>query len=552
MTAHPETMVGGGISPTEGPTRFGDLLLEWAQRTPYAPAWDAGGSPGTYRELAELVSRASRALMGLGVRRGDRVVMQSTPRLEFWVTFLAVANIGAVWVGLDPKFRIGEMREVIARTEPSVVIGLDSFEGRDYTRDLETIMGDTRNHGRLVTFGAQEQQWLSFLSGSFSVPEERLTASRAEVQPTDPLMIVFTSGTTGHPKGAVISHRGLLFSARQAWPTRKPEQAFGTVMNLPINHVGAFCLICAPALDAGGLLVFHDRFDPARVIEDVDRLHLSYLGNVPTAFKLIAAHESWDEAKFSSMQRIVFGGGSMSVDDLGPFLKTNAVIAGTYGLTEASGTVTMVEDGASPDVLSGSIGRLVAGAEARLGKVDGDEGSATDEVGELCVRHPGVFLGYLDDPDATAEALTCDGFLRTGDLASVDSAGNFRLRGRIGAMFKSGGYNIYPDEVVAVLHEHPSILLAAVVPVAHTLFGAVGVAYLQLREGTLLSGPQLDLWCRSRLANYKVPKRFRVLDAMPLLSVGKVDRVAVKKLAEVEFRGGIGTGRTDLGDRQSG
>jgi acyl-CoA synthetase (AMP-forming)/AMP-acid ligase II len=354
--------------------------------------------------------------------------------------------------------------------------------------------------------------------------------------PDDPVAIVYTSGSTGAPKGALLSSRGIVRSAELThayW--------FGgaydlrTVAQHPINHVGWLVCECAAVLVGGGLLYFRERFDGAGTLRLIASERLNLWLAFPSMLGLAMQSDAWAGADLSSLRRIAFG--SLPTIDLVRRLRdrTDAVFCVSYGLTEASGgAVTATRDDASLEVVATSIGPPVPGVEVRV--VDGEGADVPDgSPGELLVRDPSVFVGYLNRPEATAAAVAPGGWLHTGDVVTRDPDGSLRLVGRLREMFKSGGYNVYPTEVEGAIAEHAAVRTAAVVEAPDPLWSEVGVAYVVLAPGAHADVEALRAHARERLANYKVPKRFVIVDALPQLPNGKPDKVRLRERARAEI-----------------
>lgn len=505
-------------------TRVFDLVEHWARTTPDAPAWAFNDDTGSYSQLLTEVRAAAKAMIAAGVRNGDRVAMLTTPRPEFWHTFLAAGSIGAVWVGLNPRYQVRELEHVIRNSRPSLLIALDIPERQDLGDDLRSL-AETHDVSSFLSFGSRDAQWQDFIAAGSSISDDELDSRQAQVTGDDPALIVYTSGSTGAPKGAVLGHRGLCASFRlQA--DHHPVEKMRVIANLPVNHIGGVGDLCCTPLTTGGLIVFQEGFDPDAVFDAIEKHQITSLMQVPTTLKILTEHPRFATADLSSLQGVFWGGGPLPLHVIQAWRPVVDSLGVTYGMTEITGSVTYSDDDASDEELSNSVGRPVAEIDVRL---VGENGEDVDEgeQGEVWVRHPGVLLEYFDNPDATAAAFTGDGFFRTGDIGIARPDGNFRLVGRMTEMYKSGGYNVYPREIELTLEAHPAVRMAAVVGVPDDLYQEVGYAWIEADDGAVTTD-ELKAWCKDRLANYKVPKTFRVVDALPLLPIGKVDKKALQ------------------------
>jgi acyl-CoA synthetase (AMP-forming)/AMP-acid ligase II len=523
----------GALPPLDTPEypRIGDYVTHWAAHTPDAEALVLNQSRISYAELAKLVDRCAAKLVDLGVRPGDRVAMLSTPRPEFLIVFLAAARVGAVWVGLNPKYTLDELRYVVDDAQPVVLIVPAAVDGRAYRDDAETLASEVAAIRHVVVLELGPQFTPEPLS-TLLIPEGILKPAakwHEEVTAHHAALLVYTSGTTGKPKGALLPHRGLVHCSR-IQRAHLRAQPLRMLNNLPVNHVGCVGDICAFVLVSGGTVVFAERFEPGQVGPLIRDERITLWGQVPTMFQLTLDDPGFDPHMVGSVQEIAWSGAMAPeylvrrLRDLCPELRS------FYGMTETVGSVCYSHPDASLDDLARTIGRPDPRYDVRIADPEGNV-PPRGEAAEIQVRGDFLMLGYLNQPEATRNTFTADGWLRTGDLAIEEPDGQYRLIGRLREMFKSGGYNVYPKEIEAVLESHPAVNLAAVVAVPDPLYGDVGAAFLLCEAGASVDDALLQGYCREHLANYKIPKRFHVLDAMPMLPIGKVDRAELKRRA---------------------
>ncbi|WP_019630366.1 class I adenylate-forming enzyme family protein [Actinomadura atramentaria] len=519
--------------------RLADYVRHWAAAAPDAPAWAFGDAVATYAELSAQVDAVARALLAAGVRRGDRVAMLTTPRPEFWQTFLACASVGAVWVGLNPRYRLGEMEHVVTDSRPVLLLALARAEDREFGDDARAV-AERGEVGSVVLFGDGEPGWAAFLAAGAAVPDDALEAARAAVTPDDAALIVYTSGSTGTPKGAVLGHRAICTCFRiQA--RHQSASVLRVIANLPVNHIGGVGDLCCTPLVGGGTIVFQERFSPDAVFDAVERHRVTALMQVPTTLKLLSEHPRFASADLSSLEAVHWGGGPLPAHVVRRYRRVASRLGVTYGLTEITGSVTYSDPDASDEVLSTTVGRPIPEIDVRLAGPDGKDVGVGAE-GEVQVRHPGRMLGYFRNPDATLAAGTPDGYLRTGDVAVRRADGNLQLVGRQKEMFKSGGYNVYPREIELAVEAHPAVRMAAVVAVPDPVYDEVGVAFVECDAAAALTPEDLHVWCRARLANYKIPKVFSLVSELPLLPVGKIDKKALAARAAAEHPAGRAAG----------
>ena len=471
--------------------RLDDYLAAHARRRGDAPALASAGATWTYAELEAEVEAYAAGLAAEGIAEGDVVAVHGFSRPECLLVFLACCRLGAVYLGLSPKYTARELEYVLGDARPRLTVSMDG-EG---------------------------------------VAPERLRRHRGRPRPAAgapdaPCAIVYTSGSTGAPKGALLSQRSIIRSALLT-----VEHWYGggedlrTIAQHPINHVGWLVCECVSLLVAGGFVVFRERFDGGATLRLIERERLTLWIAFPSMLALAMQSPEFAGCDLTSLRRIAIG--SMPSLELLKRLRarTGAVFSVSYGLTEASGgAVTATGAEAALETVAGTIGRPVPGIEVRI----------AEGTGELLVRDPCVFLGYLNRPDATAAALDADGWLHTGDAVAEDPDGNLRMIGRLKEMFKSGGYNVYPTEVEAVIGSHDAVGAVAVVEVPDPLWSEVGVAFVVPVAGAAIDADELRGHARERLANYKVPKRFVLVDELPQLPNGKADKVLLRERARIE------------------
>lgn len=519
--------------------RISDYVALYAELTPHADAMVLDRERITYREFSARVDALAKALMAAGVNKGDRVATLATPSPDYFLAFLATASIGAIWVGMNPRYQLEELAYVAGDSAPGILLARVHMDGRDYSSELMELMARTPSISRLVIFERDSHDipdravtFRDFLTSGASVSDGRLAARRAVCGQRDACMIVYTSGSTGRPKGAVLHHEGIIgFSVTQhaVWPV----QPMRILNYFPINHIGCVVDVSTPTLTAGGTIVFLEHFSPRRSLELMQDEKISIWGSVPSTFQLQFADPDFGRFDLSSVQMIMWGGAMMPRELIERLLAFNVPLATNYGLTESGSAITILPPSRDIGQLAGTVGHPFPGTEVRL--VDGDGHIVTGTgSGEIQARSVYNMLGYWNRPDATAEALLPDGWLATGDIGRRNPDGSYSIVGRVKEMYKSGGYNVYPREVETVLESHPAVGLAAVVSTPDPVWQEVGIAYI------LANGPvsitELKAFCRSRLANYKQPKMFVVLDDLPLLPIGKVDKVALQRRALDDYR----------------
>ncbi len=511
--------------------RIHDLLRSHAATLTDSEAAVDGDLRLTYAQVAERVDAIARGLIASGIAPGDRVATMVPPSLDFWLTYLASVSIGAIWMGLNPRYQLPEYAYLLDDAKPSLIFCRTVYEDRPYCAELLSIGHDV---DCFVYLGDQVDGAIgydAFIARGAQVNDATLASRRAAVDPEDTAVIVYTSGTTGKPKGAMLSHRAIMAAAltNLCWMGDGLES---TISVAPINHVGALNNVCMNVFAYGGRIVFYHRVDIAAIADITSREKFSYLVASPTSFAMFAAQPDKGLERLGLHKLIVFGGGATAQTLLEPVFETGVAMFNVYGQTETCGIVTATDAGASPKIMAETFGRALPGAEMRIADADGSA-LPIGQSGEIQVRGPYCMTGYFGRPEATAEAFTADGFLRTGDLGVEHADGNFSFVGRLKEMYKSGGYNIYPVEIELALTSHPSVAMAAVLPVDHPVFQEVGHAFVETLDPTL-DAEALKDFLKPVLANYKIPKTFSFETELPKLPNMKIDKQALKRRLAAE------------------
>ncbi|HWA50022.1 MAG TPA: AMP-binding protein [Dongiaceae bacterium] len=514
-----------------GLPRISDYPAIVAEVDPGRVAAILGDRSLNYGELARRIDESARAMLAHGITKGDRIAILSTPRPEYLVLLLAALRIGAIVVGLNPVHQTDEYRQVIADCEPRLLFAFGRSRGLDKLKALLALKQEFRCVETWVDLEPEEGRSFgvslaAFLQAGTATTPAAYRAAVELVSPDDVALIVHTSGSTGRPKGAMITHGNLARCADiqlemfRAAPLR-------ALCNLPITHTACSSDIVAYTIAGGGTLIFQEQFDPRGVLALIEAQRVTFLLQVTAMYHSILKAHAGRAHDTSSLRYVFFLGAPLPRDMIADLMALGGKVITGWGLTESTTSVTFTEPGDDLDILAHSVGRPAPPHALRI--VDeADNALPVGESGEVLVRGPCVMAGYYRQPAATAATMTADGWLRSGDLGRIDADGRLSLVGRIKDMFKSGGYNVYPREVEIVLESHPSIALAIVVAVPDPVYYEVGCAYLVCKPGCRVEEGDVVAFCRTRLANYKLPKYIRFREELPMLSIGKVDKVALR------------------------
>ena len=510
-----------------------DYLDHYARTRPEAEAVVAKGLRLTYRDLKSRVDACARALIAAGVAPGDRIAYLSPPHPDYVVLLLSTLAVGGIAVGVNPRYRLREIAHILGDAGPSLFFSRVRIGPRSYADDLAAAQASVP---RLVTFGEPPGPPGSvplkrFVTRQGSVVREDLAGRTGAVPAESPGLIVYTSGTTGAPKGVLLKQGAALRHGRM-YLRRFRLATLRAVNYYPTNHVSGLVASTLQTLVGGGTLVCMERFDAGEVLETIAAERITLWGGTPTMLQMCLAHPDFERADLSSVRILSCGGGGLREELAAALSRRVPRLATLFAMTETTGGVTAVESDVSIDAVCNSVGRPLQDVEIRLVGEDG-AAVADGEVGELLVRGPSVMIGYWNNPEATAAAIDADGWLHTGDLARTVPDGCIRLAGRRIEMYKWGGYNVYPKEVEAVLESHAGVANAVVVGVADDLYGETGIAFVQAGPGERAPGEEaLRAHCRQHLAGYKVPGRIEVVGSLPMLPNGKFDRRRLTARAE--------------------
>ena len=499
----------------------------------------------SFDRLAEEVATATRAVVAHGIEPGDRVAIWAPNCVEWVVAALGAVGAGAVLVPLNTRYKGPEAAYILRTSEARILFTVQGFLGTDYPALLDeaTASGDDvpglerivvlrsddtggpATAGSAGQVGGRLESLADFLAAADRCEPEVAAGRTAAIGPDDLSDLVFTSGTTGHPKGAMTTH-GQTLRTFATWAEVVGLRAGDRYLIVnPFFHTFGYKAGILACLMAGATMVPEPVFDVDVVLQRVSDERISVLPGPPTIFQSILDHPKRDRYDLTSLRLVVTGAAVVPVElvealwsDLG--IET---VLTAYGLTEATGTVTMCRRGDSAQVISATSGRAIPDVEVRIVDADGAE-LAVGEAGEIIVRGYNVMSGYLDDPDATAAAIDMHGWLHTGDVGFLDADGNLAITDRLKDMYVSGGFNVYPAEVEAVLRRHPGVSQVAVVGVPDHRMGEVGLAVVVAAPGVdaAVVADELGGFAKGQLANFKVPRRVEVVDVLPTNASGKV------------------------------
>ncbi|MFN8034806.1 MAG: FadD3 family acyl-CoA ligase [Acidimicrobiia bacterium] len=502
------------------------MVRDAARRDGNAEAVVDGDRRTDFATLRAMVDDAARALLASGIERGDRVAVWAPNSIEWIVAALGVTTAGAVLVPINTRFRGAEAAYVLARSRARALFTVRGFLDTDYPALLAGSGVALPDLAHTILLSGEPARgsvaWDDFVARAHAVSEADLDARLASIGPDDPSDVVFTSGTTGNPKGVVMTHGQTLRAYLDwcDWADLRPGDRY--LIANPFFHIFGYKAGCLACLMRGATIIPLAVFDPGVVLELVERERVSMLPGPPTIYHSLLDHPDRARRDLASLRVAVTGAADIPVELIRRVreeLPFERILTG-YGLTEA-GTVT----GSRPDDdfehIATTVGVPWPGFEVRTVDETGTD-APTGEPGEVVVRGETVTRGYLDDPEATAAAIDPEGWLHTGDLGTFDDAGYLKIVGRIKDMFIVGGFNAYPAEIENLLLRHPRIAQAAVIGVPDDRLGEVAMAFVVLQPGPPLERSEIVDWARGEMANFKVPRSVEFLEELPVNATGKV------------------------------
>jgi fatty-acyl-CoA synthase len=483
-----------------------------AARTPWRPAVTFKGLTWTYADLDARVDALASQLLAAEVAPGDRVAFVDLNHRQFLVALFATARVRAVFVPLNFRLTSSELAYALADSGPRVVIAGTAHRA---------LIDDVRDQIPAKTFLAVEgdEPPAGWVRIDDTPAAEAVSVPAADGD--DIALIMYTSGTTGRPKGACLTHANLWWNNVNAMHNFDVLADDVTVTVMPLFHIGGLNVLTLPTLQKGGHVILHRQFDAAAVLGAIAEHRVTTMMGVPAIYQAISDLPAFADADLSSFRMVISGAAPCPLGLLDRYAERGIDMQQGYGMTETSPMVTFL----APEFARAKAGS--AGTPALyvdLGLLGGD-GSVIEEAGqkgEIVTRGPNVMLGYWNRPDETAEVLDEDGWLRTGDVAYRDEDGFYFICDRIKDMIITGGENVYPAEVENVLAAHPAIAEVAVIGVPHEQWGETVVAVAALRSGHELDIATLREWATASLARYKLPTRLEIVPALPRNATGKV------------------------------
>ena len=516
-------------------TQAWQYVEHWAKEFPDKESLVFNDDRLTWSEFKKNMDMVAKGFLDAGVEQGDRVAMLAMARTEFMTTYMAAGKIGAMWLGLNPKFTLDELRYQLNDSRPKVLITVRNFMETDISDNIKTLMKEMPFIEKVLVLGDPfegAESYYEYVWEDRNNLDSELLNRSGQVKDSDNALLMYTSGSTGKPKGVVQTHSSITSNINVMKEKLHYSSDDRMIVHFPINHVASDVEIGLSCIYAGGTLIFMENFDPVKSLMKIREEKITILGQVPVMYLMQMQTPLWRESDWYKTIRGYVISGAIPPASLIESLKkireeTGCLIYNAYGSTEACGLVTYTNDDDSLDFIAKSIGTVPAPMQIRL--VD-DDGNDVDQgkVGEMLLKGPFLFKEYYNMPEKTKESFENEWF-HTSDLAFADEQGNLFMTGRKSEMFKTGGENVFPREIEEVLEGHESVLFAAVISVPDEIYQEVGWGYIMLKPGKSTDEEELRKLCKAKLANFKVPKKFIIRQELPLLATGKINKMALKE-----------------------
>ena len=510
----------------------------------------------TWTELQAAVDQAARALLALGVNKGDRVGIWSPNCAEWTITQFATAKIGAVLVNINPSYRTHELEYALKQSGASTLILQGKFKSSDYVATLAELAPELREGGpgtfksaklpelkRVVCLDADRAltgmfSWPSMLAHADEVSAEHLAEVQATLQFDDPINIQYTSGTTGAPKGATLSHHNILNNGFFVARTMALTEEDRMVIPVPLYHCYGMVMGNLGCVTHGATMIYPgDGFDPEETLNAVSEERATTLYGVPTMFIAELEHPEFERFNLSSLRTGIMAGSICPIEVMRKVIERMNMkdVTICYGMTETSPVSFQTQTDAPLEKRVTTVGTVHPHLEVKLVSPETGAVVARGETGELCTRGYSVMLGYWNNAEATDKAIDSAGWMHTGDLATMDEEGYVAIVGRIKDMIIRGGENIYPREIEDFLYTHPAISDVQVIGVPDEKYGEEVMAWVKLADGQQLDADGLKAFCKGKIAHYKVPRYVKFVDEFPMTVTGKIQKFKMREEATHEL-----------------
>jgi fatty-acyl-CoA synthase len=503
----------------------------------------------TYAQFNSRVNQMAKGLLSIGVRPGDKVGIWAN-NVPDWSTFMfATAKIGAILVTVNTSYKLTELEFLLRNADLHTLCIIDGFRDSDYVNMVFELVPELKTNVRgelksehfpvlknVVFIGPQKHKGMYnthelILLGSY-VPDSELEKYSSAVQCHDVVNMQYTSGTTGFPKGVMLSHYNILNNGFATGECMKYTPADRLLVCVPLFHCFGCVLAMCAVITHGSTMVFVEDFDPLMVLASVQKEKCTALYGVPTMFIAELNHPMFDMFDLSSLRTGIMAGSLCPIETMNQVMnKMNCRdLIIVYGLTESSPGMTATRVTDTPEVRATTVGTNYPGVEVKVVNPETGKECAPEEQGEICCRGYNVMKGYYNNPEATATAIDKDGWLHSGDLAVKTKEGFYRITGRIKDMIIRGGENVYPREIENFLYLMPQIEMVEVAGIPDEKYGEIVGAFVKLRSGQKLTQEEVQEFCRGKISKYKIPKHVIFVDDFPKTASGKIQKYKLREM----------------------
>ena len=536
---------GGAASPLSGQT-IGEYLSSVIARQPDAEALVSRHQEMrlTYGELGREVERVARGLLGLGIEKGDRVGIWSPTRVEWTLLQFATARAGAILVNINPAYRSGEMAYAVNQSGLRLLVTAPAFKTSDYRARIHEVRSQLPRLERVVVLGDQgtgvpgDLLWDDLLAAGVNVKADDVELRETLLDADDPINIQYTSGTTGNPKGATLTHHNILNNARSLAELLRYTAADRVCIPVPLYHCFGMGVGNLGCVTSGATMVYPaESFEPLATLEAIAGERCTSIYGVPTMFIAQLEHPRFAEFDLTSLRTGIMAGAPCPIEVMKRVINEMhaSEVCIAYGMTETAPVSFLTRPEDTFDRRVSTVGTVLPHVEAKI--IDPATGLTAPLAtpGEVCTRGYLVMQGYWENPDATAEAVDPAGWMHTGDLGTIEAEGYLNIVGRIKDMVIRGGENLYPVEIEEVLFQHPAVASAQVIGVPDERMGEELMAWVVVREVGALTEDELKDFCKDRIAHFKVPRYVKFVDEYPMTVTGKVQKFLMRQMAIEEL-----------------
>ena len=509
----------------------------------------------TYLELKEKVDQCAKALIAVGVKKGDRVGMWAPNCVEWTITQFATSKVGAVLVNVNPSYRLHELEYALNQSGCSVLVIADRFKKSNYTQMLYDLVPKLYHcdPGQLKSekiptlktvirlhseYAPGMFSWNNFILLAEKISSKKLQKRQSRLSFDDPINIQYTSGTTGYPKGVALSHHNILNNSFFTTEVMKFTDKDRLIIPVPLYHCFGMVLGNLGCMTHGATMIYpSESFNAKAVLETIEEEKATVLYGVPTMFIAELEHPDFEKYDYSSLRTGIMAGSPCPVEVMKKVNKLMHIPEMTiaYGLTETSPVCTQTKIDASLEKRVNTVGQVLPHIEIKIVDPESKRIVPIGETGEFCARGYCVMLEYWKNVEQTNKAINAGGWLYSGDLATMDEEGYVKIVGRIKDMVIRGGENIYPREIEEFFHAHPKIQNVQIIGVPDKKYGEELMAWIQLHDNETATVEEIQAFCKDKIAYYKIPRYIKFVDSFPLTVTGKVRKVEMREISIKEL-----------------